>query len=203
MMAAERRLRRTSLLPTTRAPRRPQMGLPQPKPSLPAVPGFGQPSEQPSGSETQVGRHFKLGRRGVVRSIDVRQVRRHALPDRLPPIPTRPRIRRNEPGPKSGRFLTPQERLSKELPDWFLEKDVNGDGQVDMAEYASEWTPDLVDEFNRYDLNHDGIITAAECLKAGRLTPQIEVSRFCTPIVLGCVSSGSLSRAIRYRLRGL
>ena len=34
-----------------------------------------------------------------------------------------------------------------------------------MAEFASEWTPAVAAEFDRYDLNHDGIITAAECLK--------------------------------------
>ena len=66
---------------------------------------------------------------------------------------------------KPGRFLTARERLPKGLPDWFLEKDVNGDGQVTMAEFTDNWTPDKVAEFARYDLNHDGIITAAECLK--------------------------------------
>jgi hypothetical protein len=69
-------------------------------------------------------------------------------------------------GPKSGRFLTPKERLAKGLPEWFLEKDRDGDGQVSMAEFADEWTADVTAEFDRYDLNHDGIITAAECLKA-------------------------------------
>jgi Ca2+-binding EF-hand superfamily protein len=67
--------------------------------------------------------------------------------------------------PKSGRFLTPHERLPKGLPDWFLQKDVDGDGQISMAEFASQWTPAAAAEFDRYDLNHDGIITAAECLK--------------------------------------
>ena len=34
-----------------------------------------------------------------------------------------------------------------------------------MAQYATNWTPELVRRFNRYDLNHDGIITAEEVLK--------------------------------------
>ena len=68
-------------------------------------------------------------------------------------------------GPKSGRFLTPRERLPKDLPAWFLEKDANRDGQVDMAEFTDEWTEALLVEFNRYDLNRDGVITPAECLK--------------------------------------
>jgi len=53
--------------------------------------------------------------------------------------------------------------LPKGLPDWFLEKNV--DGQITMADFATTWTPEKVAEFARYDLNHDGIITAAECLK--------------------------------------
>ena len=66
---------------------------------------------------------------------------------------------------KPARFLTARERLPKGLPDWFLEKDVNGNGQITMAEFTDNWTPEKVAEFARYDLNHDGIITAAECLK--------------------------------------
>jgi hypothetical protein len=66
---------------------------------------------------------------------------------------------------KPAHFTTSRERLPKGLPDWFLKADVNGEGQVTMAEFASDWTPDKLREFNRYDLNGDGIITAAECLK--------------------------------------
>ena len=66
---------------------------------------------------------------------------------------------------KPSRFLTARERLPKGLPDWFLEKDVNGNGQITMAEFTDTWTPEKLAEFARYDLNHDGIITAAECLK--------------------------------------
>jgi hypothetical protein len=78
-----------------------------------------------------------------------------------------------KPAPKkSGRFLTARERLPSGLPAWFIEKDVNGDGQVTMAEFASEWTPEVAAEFNRYDLNHDGVITAAECLKVEKQRSQ-------------------------------
>jgi len=65
---------------------------------------------------------------------------------------------------KSWRFLTPRERLTG-LPEWFLRKDADGDGQVTMAEYAKDCTPAEAVEFDRLDLNHDGITTAAECLK--------------------------------------
>ena len=55
--------------------------------------------------------------------------------------------------------------LPKGLPDWFLEKDIHHNGQITMAEYTTNWTPEKVKEFARYDLNNDGIITAEECLK--------------------------------------
>jgi hypothetical protein len=83
-----------------------------------------------------------------------------------PPGPTAAAVPAAAPAkPRSERFLTPAERLPKGLPAWFLAKDVHGNGQITMAEFATEWTPETVAEFNRYDLNHDGIITAAEVLK--------------------------------------
>jgi Ca2+-binding EF-hand superfamily protein len=67
---------------------------------------------------------------------------------------------------KSYRFLTPVERLPKEMPSWFSTSDTNGDGQVAMAEFTSHWSESKVAEFARYDTNGDGYITVAECLKA-------------------------------------
>ncbi len=64
------------------------------------------------------------------------------------------------------RFLTPLERLPKGLPDWFIQKDTDGDGQVSMAEFATEWTDAKATDFQKYDLNNDGIITPEECLRA-------------------------------------
>jgi Ca2+-binding EF-hand superfamily protein len=71
-------------------------------------------------------------------------------------------------GRKSYRFLSPTERLPGGLPDWFAQKDADGDGQVMMSEYTTVWTQSKVDEFSKYDLNADGIITPQECLKASR-----------------------------------
>jgi len=70
---------------------------------------------------------------------------------------------------KPGRFLTAKERLPQGLPEWFMHKDADADGQITMAEFASEWSRERATEFDRYDLNHDGIITAAECLKSEKL----------------------------------
>ncbi|MFH1922195.1 MAG: hypothetical protein ABIP48_20215 [Planctomycetota bacterium] len=67
---------------------------------------------------------------------------------------------------KSYRFRTPTERLPEGLPDWFARNDANGDGQVAMAEYAASWSDSKVREFDRYDLNRDGLITPRECLDA-------------------------------------
>ncbi|MGO9798546.1 MAG: hypothetical protein ACLPQ0_03705 [Candidatus Binatus sp.] len=47
-----------------------------------------------------------------------------------------------------GRFLTPAERLPKGLPQWFLDKDRNGNGQITMAEFATDWTPEAAAEFD-------------------------------------------------------
>jgi Ca2+-binding EF-hand superfamily protein len=70
--------------------------------------------------------------------------------------------------PKSGRFLSASERLPKGLPSWFLRLDLDGDGQVTMAEFTRDWSPETAAQFDRYDLNHDGVITPEECLKVER-----------------------------------
>jgi len=51
---------------------------------------------------------------------------------------------------------------SSSSANWFTERDSDHDGQVSMSEYASEWTDARLAEFNRYDRNQDGIITADE-----------------------------------------
>jgi Ca2+-binding EF-hand superfamily protein len=85
-------------------------------------------------------------------------------------------------GRRSYRFLPPSERLPKGLPDWFAQKDINRDGQVMMAEYATQWTNDTAEEFQKQDLNNDGVITSEECLKAlglwaGRSTSAAAMAR--------------------------
>ena len=74
------------------------------------------------------------------------------------------------PAQKLSRFHTGIESRPQGLPQWFIDKDRNGDGQITMAQYATNWTPALVAEFNKYDLNHDGIITAEEVLKVLGIT---------------------------------
>lgn len=74
------------------------------------------------------------------------------------------------PDPYHGRqsFAMAPRQLPDGLPSWFAERDADGDQQVSMAEFASRWTPQLVEEFQNFDLNGDGVITVAECLEAVR-----------------------------------
>ncbi len=68
------------------------------------------------------------------------------------------------------RFIqrSPWDRLPEGLPSWFKEKDRDRDGQILMAEFSDKWTQDKLREFQKYDLNGDGVITPGECLKAGK-----------------------------------
>jgi Ca2+-binding EF-hand superfamily protein len=66
----------------------------------------------------------------------------------------------------SSRFLTPAERLPRGLPDWYQRNDADGDGQISMVEFTDSWTESKIKEFERYDLNGDGVITAQEALDA-------------------------------------
>ncbi len=62
------------------------------------------------------------------------------------------------------RIRTVEERLPAGLPTWFRDRDADGDGQVMMAEFATDWTDELAGEFSRLDRNGDAIITPEECL---------------------------------------
>lgn len=70
--------------------------------------------------------------------------------------------------PRSYRFLTPTERLPGGLPEWFLQKDANRDGQVSMVEFSNSWSDSTASEFAFFDLNGDGVVTPQECLRALR-----------------------------------
>jgi hypothetical protein len=69
---------------------------------------------------------------------------------------------------KTYRVLSPLERLPRGLPDWFARNDKNGDGQIAMSEYAATWSNSKADEFAKYDLNRDGVITPDECLDGSK-----------------------------------
>jgi Ca2+-binding EF-hand superfamily protein len=62
------------------------------------------------------------------------------------------------------RFDTAHERLPKGTPGWFIDKDANADGQVAMAEYSTTWGDATVEEYLKYDVNDDGVITPYESM---------------------------------------
>jgi hypothetical protein len=63
------------------------------------------------------------------------------------------------------RFTPPADRLPTGLPSWFKSRDRNNDGQVAMSEYSRSWSERTVNEFRRYDLNDDGVVTPKEAAK--------------------------------------
>lgn len=72
-------------------------------------------------------------------------------------------------GPKARRqtkFYVSPKRLPAGLPEWFLQRDQDGDGQLTLAEFAPKPTPAQLVDFARMDLNRDGIVTARECQRA-------------------------------------
>jgi Ca2+-binding EF-hand superfamily protein len=139
-------------------------GSSQPKPSQSAVPGFGSPavagtksSPTASSSEAATSTPPPTSSSSSPSAAKAGETSTAPATTAADPAPAPPR--------GSGRFRTARERLPDGLPDWFRQKDLNGDGQITMAEFSREWTPEIAAEFERFDLNHDGIITAAECLK--------------------------------------
>ncbi len=83
-------------------------------------------------------------------------------------------------GPRSNRptaerrFYIPPSQFPAGLPDWFLQRDADGDGQLTLTEFAPSGGAATVAEFHRYDLNHDGLATPEEILqvlKAAKVTP--------------------------------
>jgi Ca2+-binding EF-hand superfamily protein len=72
------------------------------------------------------------------------------------------------------RARTTVERLEEEglygkLPDWFSRSDQNQDGQVMMHEFSRSWDESVLADFEKFDLNGDGVITVAECLAAVKM----------------------------------
>jgi Ca2+-binding EF-hand superfamily protein len=63
---------------------------------------------------------------------------------------------------------TDLQRLPKGLPDWFTRNDADGDGQIAMAEFSVSWTDAKLQEFRKYDVNTDGVITPDEFLSAAK-----------------------------------
>lgn len=48
------------------------------------------------------------------------------------------------------------------VPVWFIARDVNGDGQLTLREFAPNLSPSAIAQFGKLDLDADGLITSAE-----------------------------------------
>ncbi len=55
--------------------------------------------------------------------------------------------------------------LPRGLPDWFMERDTDGDGQLTINEFAPDGSAAQRRLFAEYDQNGDGVITPEEVLR--------------------------------------
>jgi hypothetical protein len=78
---------------------------------------------------------------------------------------------------QSGQPLEKQDRrrdtkyfasLPAGVPQWFVRRDADGDGQLTLSEYSPKLLRSEIDDFNRYDSNRDGILTVSEFLRADK-----------------------------------
>ena len=66
------------------------------------------------------------------------------------------------------KYTVSRDNLPQGLPSWFLLRDMDGDAQLTLAEYARDGSETSIREFTRYDINGDGVVTPEECLRAPR-----------------------------------
>jgi hypothetical protein len=71
---------------------------------------------------------------------------------------------------RSRKFYIPRDRLPAGTPNWFIDRDADGDGQITMREFSAKWSPEVAAEFASYDRNGDGVVTAAESAAGGNKT---------------------------------
>ncbi len=72
---------------------------------------------------------------------------------------------------RSRRFYVRSSRMPVGLPAWFVEGDTNGDAQMSLAEFSAKWSSSELDQFDTFDHDGDGMITARECAR-GELARQ-------------------------------
>ena len=78
-------------------------------------------------------------------------------------------------------YFVPAKRLPAGLPDWFLTRDLDGDGQLTAAEFSPMGLAAELAEFAAYDLNADGILTAKECVRKATGKPAASKPSASTP----------------------
>lgn len=65
------------------------------------------------------------------------------------------------------KFYVPPERLPAGLPEWFLSRDSDGDAQLTKNEFAPAGSSVDLRDFERLDLNRDGMLTPQEAVGIG------------------------------------
>lgn len=105
---------------------------------------------------------------------------------------------------KSYRSTATAKDRTSGLPDFFARSDANADGQVTMNEFSSSWSQETLEEFQKWDLNRDGIILPRECVAAlaagarvsgmtASSTPAVDTGSNSAPASSGTAASGSSS----------
>jgi hypothetical protein len=78
--------------------------------------------------------------------------------------------------PTARRYTVPPSHLPAGLPSWFRALDRNGDAQLTLAEFAPDGAAADIQEFQRYDGDGDGLLTAQEFVR-GERRPQTANSK--------------------------
>ena len=72
---------------------------------------------------------------------------------------------------RSKKFYVPNSRLPKGLSQEFFNRDIDGDGQLTLAEFAPKATAAEVERFKKLDANLDGVVTAREYARGPKAEP--------------------------------
>jgi hypothetical protein len=80
------------------------------------------------------------------------------------------------------KYYVPSAALPSGLPDWFIERDKNGDGQLTLDEFAPDGSAAERRRFHELDKNGDGVLTPDEVMGPAR-TPEKGKPETKTPAV--------------------
>lgn len=75
---------------------------------------------------------------------------------------------------RNRKFYVADSRLPKGLPRTFLVRDLNGDGQLTLAEFAPKGLSADLERFKKLDANLDNVVTAREFMRGPRPAAQTD-----------------------------
>jgi hypothetical protein len=73
---------------------------------------------------------------------------------------------------RARKYYVAPSALPPGLPDWFIERDTNGDGQLTLDEFAPGGSSAERRQFALYDKNGDGVITPDEVVTVAKPSPE-------------------------------